>query len=155
MRRVYPAEAHRFGAMRSSFGDASGMLIAQHQFPVQFDQERDKLEELDHDLILNRDREHAIRCLTEYTGTGDLGIGEWIRRSPPESVLAFLQDILKADQTVTWTGFRVLGTVHRTTRQALWTLEIFAKHPESKTPVFNTANAPCLIQGSRHGRILR
>jgi hypothetical protein len=151
MQTVYQAEAHRWDAM-SSFGDASYMLIRQHQFPNEYDSDKDQMVNWDHDRIMQQQYEHGRRCFTEHTGTGELGFDSWVQHVEPEKVIAFLQDILKADLNVTWTGFRILGTVHRGNGYPVWTLELFAKHPESETRVFDTTNAPNLIRGSRYAR---
>ena len=151
MQTVYQAEAYRSGAMRS-LGDASYMLIRQHQFPNEYDPDKDQMANWDHDRIMQQQHDHGCRCFAEHTGTGELGLDSWARRAEPEKVLAFLRDILKADQNIKWTGFRILGTVHRGNGYPVWTLELFAKHSESETKVFDTENAPNLVRGSRYAR---
>lgn len=151
MHTVYQAEAYRSNAM-GSFGDASYMLIRQHQFPYDYDPDKDKMIGRDHDRIMQQQFEHGIRCFQKHIGTGDMGLESWLQRATPEQVLDFLKDILNADASVEWTGFRILGSVHRGNGYPVWTLELFAKHPETSTKVFNTENATNLIHGSRYAR---
>lgn len=149
MQTVYKAEQPRCGAM-GSFGDASYMLIRQHQFPHEYDPDLDKITGRDHDRIMQQDYEHGNRCFEEHTNTGDGGLQWWAEEATPEQIFAFLKDILKADEDVEWTGFRILGTVNRGNGYPVYTLQLFAKHPDSQTKVFDTENAPHLIRGSRH-----
>lgn len=151
MATVYPAEAYRSNAL-GSFGNASYMLIRQHQFPCSYDENRDVMAGQDHDRILEQKYEHGRRCFTQHTGTGELAFENWVTRATPEQVLEFLKDILEADNTVTWTGFRILGTVNRSSGYTVWSLLLFAKHPQTTTEVFDGKNAPDLIFGSRYAR---
>lgn len=149
MEEVYQAEAYRGGAI-DSHGDASGMLIQQHQFPNVFDPTLDTIVSQYHDRIVRQEYEHATSCFRQHTGTDEFGFKNWVRTTDPSKVISFLMEILKADSTVTWTGFRILGTVNRSTGHPVWYLQLFAKNPSSKTVVYNTENAPNLIQGSRY-----
>ncbi len=149
MARVYQAEAPRYGAM-GSLGNASYMLIAQYQFPDEYDSDLDQMMGWDHDRIMQHQFEHGRRCFKEHGVQGELGLDSWAKLAPPEKVLAFLKDILKADATVNWTGWRILGTLNRSNGYPVWTLALFAKHPKSQTEVFNTNNAPNLIRDSRY-----
>jgi hypothetical protein len=149
MEKVFQAEPYRYGAM-GSLGNASYMLIRQHQFPNEFSPALDKMVGWDHDRIIQQQYEHGSRCFKEHTGTGDMGLEYWIKGAAPEKVIAFLQDILKADPIVKWTGFRVLGTVNRSNGYPVWTLQLFAKHPQSKTVVYDGQNAPNVACVSRH-----
>jgi hypothetical protein len=125
------------------------MLMVQHQFPNTYDETRDALTGADSDRISGWDYEHARRCCKEHTNSGDQGIGYWAQRQPPEKVLVFLKDLLKADPAKEWTGFRVLGTVHRSNGFVVWSLELFAKHPETDTPVYSGSCAPNVEQPAR------
>ncbi len=153
MERVYQAEAYRYGAM-GSLGDASYMLLRQHQFPDMFDASLDQMTGWDHDRIMQQQYEHGTRCFKEHIGTGEMGLEYWLKKkeATPEAVIAFLVDILKADRNIKWTGFRIVGSVHRGNGYPVWTLQLFAKHPESATVVYNTENAPNLIRGSRYAQ---
>lgn len=153
METVYRAQAYRFGAM-GSLGDATYMLIRQYQFPHQYDPNQDKMVGWDHDRIMQQQHDHGRRCFTEHMGTGELGLESWVRRTAPDKVIAFLRDILQADQNVSWTGFRVLGTVHRGNGYPVWTLQLFAKHPNTRTKVFSTENAPNVIGVSHYAHRL-
>lgn len=141
MEKVFQAQPYRYGAM-GSLGNASYMLIRQHQFPNEFNPTLDKIEGWDHDRIMQQQYEHGSRCFKEHTGTGEMGLESWVKSAEPEKVIHFLQDILKADPAVKWTGFRVLATVNSGNGYLVWTLQLFAKHPKSKTVVYNGQNAP-------------
>jgi hypothetical protein len=148
MKTVYRAELFRPSEL-GSLGKASCMLICQHQFPHAYDEVLDKLISFDHDKIMEQQYAHGSGCFKKHTGTGDMGLAGWARRTSPEKILKFVRDILDADIRVEWTGFRILGTVHRGNGAPVWTLQLFAKHPKSKTLVYDTENAPNLIPGPR------
>lgn len=144
MKTVYRAETYRHGAM-GSLGDASCMLITQHQFPSEYDSDLDKWTGWDHDRIMQQQYAHESRCFQEHTGTGELGLEEWVQiNARPGKVLAFIKDILEADPDVEWTGYRIMGTVNRGSGYPVWTLDLFSKHPDSNTKVFDTKDAPNL-----------
>lgn len=134
MPKVFSAKPYRFGAM-GGFGDAAYMLIRQYQFPVDEYEEGEELLGADHDRCVMWDPDHAHRCFAEHTGTGSLGFESWARNSDPKKILAFIKAILKADPNIEWTGFRVMGTVNRSNGFSVWTLELFAKSPISRTKV--------------------
>lgn len=56
--------------------------------------------------------------------------------------MSFVKDILKADPEVDWTGFRITGTVNRSSGYTVFTIEVFAKHPDSSTKVYSNSTAP-------------
>mgnify|MGYP000718113579 FL=1 len=146
MEEVYRAEAYRDGAI-DSHGDASCMLIRQYQFPNAFEPTLDIMISQNHDRIMQQDCDRGIRCFEQHTGTSELGFKNWVMRVESSKVITFLIDMLKADISTTWTGFRVLGTVNRSTSYPVWYLQLFAKHPNSETIVYNTENAPKFPQG--------
>lgn len=140
IRKVLTANFYRGGAM-GSLGDASHMLLRQFQFPDTYSS-MDSLTSGDSDRLFQQEYEHATRCFKEHTGWGELGFEMWLRRAFDEDVVKFLTDILKADPLVQWTGYRVMGSVHRGNGHAIFHLELFAKHPESHTEVYTGSNAP-------------
>jgi hypothetical protein len=138
--RVYPATPYEYGQL-GSLGNAAYMLLRQFQFPDTFSG-KDKLASADHDRCMQWDHNHASRCFKEHTGTGELGLEGWLQRATDEQVIQFLVDILKAESNVVWTGYRIMGSVHRGNGYPVWSLSLFAKHPESDTVVYTGANAP-------------
>jgi hypothetical protein len=124
------------------------MLLKQYQFPHTYDP-RDKLAAADSDRCFQSDYDHARRCFQQHTGTGEMGLEYWLKSANDEQVIAFLKDILKADASIEWTGYRILGSVHRGNGYAVWTLELFAKHPESSTEVYTGAEAPNVLNAPR------
>ncbi len=150
MPKVYTAQPYSFGEM-GSFGKAEYMLLRQHQFPDTYD-DRDILITADHDRCFMWDHDHARKCCTRHLKTGEMAIGDWVMRSSEEKVTAFLKDILKADEQypgVVWTGFLVLGTVNRSNGYPVFSLALFAKHPESETEVYSGPDAPNVARSSR------
>lgn len=125
-----------------SLGRASNKLIRQFNFPDTYDPTRDKIRGEDHDRLLSWDLSVTRAILKEHTGTYEMGIGNWIRNATAEAALAFCVALLRADPAVQWAGFRVMGTVHRGNGFVVWTIEIFAKHPETTTKVYTGSHAP-------------
>lgn len=128
LREVLLAEPYRPRAM-SSLGNASHMLMRQHEFPHYYDPAVDKMEHADHDRCLQWDYSHASRCFKEHLGTGDGGLASWIQSASVEKVFAFLKDILKVEErhpNVKWTGYRITGTVNRSNGFPVWSLELFS-----------------------------
>lgn len=144
MRKVYQAEAYR-PAQMGSFGNASYMLIKQHNFPHTYNEETEKLATADSDRCQQWDFLHAGECFKKHTGTGPLGLEAWVRQAWPKDVMAFLVDILKVEEHypgTKWTGWRVMGTVNRSNGYPVWSLQLFAKKRGSKTKVYKSQNAP-------------
>lgn len=139
-RRVMAAKPYEPWEL-GSLGKASYMILRQFQFP-DFYSSNDEICTADHDRCMDWDHDHASRCFNQHTGTGEMGLAGWLERASDEQVLAFLIDILKLDPNRGWTGYRVMGSVHRGNGYNVWTLQVFAKHPDSDTPVFTGRDAP-------------
>lgn len=141
MNQVTKADPYNPGRM-GSLGDASGMLIRQYKFPFEYEFGIDKLVSADSDRIsywCGIDR--TSECCKRRTGRGSMGIGDWVRNAKIDDIVAFLTEMLDADSTVMWTGFRVLGTVNRSNGYPIFTLELFSKG-KTKTKVYSNENAP-------------
>lgn len=136
MIEVYPSTPYKHGAL-GSFGDAAYMLIRQNDFPKSY-REDEQLITADHDRCISWDYDHFKGCCKRYVGSGELAIGDWARRAPPDEIMAFLIDVLKADSGVKWTGFRIMGSVNKSNGYPVWTLELFSKKEGSDTKVFNS-----------------
>jgi len=152
MSQVYPALPYAPCCL-GSLDRTAYMLLRQYCFPDIFNNQLDRHMIADSDRIFSWDYDHARRCFKQYTGTGELGLESWIRSVSDEKAMEFLKDILKADVRVQWTGYRVMGSVHQGNGYPVWTLELFAKHPDSGTEVYSGENAPN-VRGvaSRHFR---
>ena len=149
MKTVQSAEKHDM-SRRGSTGNASYMLICQYQFPHTY-ADNDILIHIDDDHLENHDRKRFEDCLEKWIGCrGSGGLGDAIREMSPQEALAFLVELLDEDPEVQYTGYRVLVTTHRAQGYPVWSLEIFSKHPDSRTQVYDTENAPHLIPGSRY-----
>jgi hypothetical protein len=138
---IRKAEPYRIGVL-SSTGTAKGMLICQFDYPLEYLCAWDKHIEEDHDRCLQRDYSRVSACFKNHTGTGDGGLSDWAYTARKDQVMSLIQDVLRADCAVTWTGCRILGTVNRYTGYTVWSLALFAKHPESTTKVYTGPNAP-------------
>lgn len=138
--RVYTAKSYRSCSL-GSLARTSYMYLRQFQFPDTYDG-RDKHMTADSDRCFSWDYEHVRRCFTQHTGTGELGFESWVLGATDQQIMGFIQDILKADSGIRWTGFRAMGSVHLGNGCPVWTLELFAKHPDSDTPVYTGPDAP-------------
>lgn len=139
MNSVFKARPYRQGAM-GSLGDGSLMLIRQFRFPDTYEQNEQHIL-VDHDRLCDRDYEKVDECFRRHTGTGELRLEHWVRNATDQQVLDFIQDLLARFDLKTsyrWTGYRVVGSVHRGNGAPVWSLELFAKDPAgSRTKVFS------------------
>lgn len=125
-----------------SFDKTSYMLIRQYQFPDVYYRDMDILLSADDDRCFMWDYKYTRRCFTEHLGTGEGALERWAMSATLEKIMAFLKDILKADEATNWTGFRIMGTVNRANGFPVWTFQLFAKHPETDTKVYSGLDAP-------------
>lgn len=144
---VYPAKPY-VSCCLGSLDRTAHMYLRQFQFPNVYDGKLDNKIMADSDRTFLWDHQHARRCFQQHTGTGELGFERWILSTTDKAAMEFLKDILKADESVEWTGYRVTGSVHQGNGYPVWTLELFAKHPESETQVYTGENAPN-VRGKR------
>jgi hypothetical protein len=140
MPTVYQAEPFDITQV-GSMGNASCMFICQHDFPNSFSAE-DKLITADHDRCMDRDYSRYNQIIQKFTGFGEGGLWQWLRENSKKRVMQFMIEFLEADSTVNWTGCRAMLTVHRGNGWPVVTLQLFAKHPGSKTKIYSGANAP-------------
>lgn len=127
---VMKAERYRWGAM-SSLGDAAYMILNQFNFPAEYDDEKDVLIGADHDRCQMWDRDHFDRCCDEHLHTGPMAIGQWAMDcESPQAVMDFIVDALKANEQCPgrkWTGWRVLGSVHRANGYPIFYLQVISQ----------------------------
>jgi hypothetical protein len=138
---VNSAEPYNPEALRG-LGDASLMLMRQYKFPARYDPDLDKLINSDHDICLSENYKRTTDCVKKHTNQGECGIGYWAQKASDEKIIEFLKDILEADLSMEWTGYRILGSVHRNNGFPIWSLELFSKHPKSDTVVYTGEDAP-------------
>ncbi len=86
-----------------------------------------------------------------------MGLGFWAQKATPEEILAFLKEVtqpclLETQQTLLWTGFRIMVSVHQGNGFPVYTLELFAKHADTSTQVYSEANAPNVLRRPRYER---
>lgn len=140
-RRVQPATKYKMANMGSR-GNASSMFIRQFNFPDFYDDQLDVYEVRDHDRIMQSELEHANACFKKHTKQGELYFETWVLNAYDAKILIFLKEIMRADKEIKWTGYRIRGTVNVGNGFPVWTFELFAKHPDSKTIVYTGENAP-------------
>lgn len=131
-----------------SFGCDTQMLIRQARFPNEYDDDLDQLVNHASHLCFLEDFDHANRCFKQHTGMIERQLEHWLRKANDEQAMDFIKDLLKADPAIVWTGYRVLGSVMRPSRRhsyVTWTLELFAKHPDTDTEVYSGQFAPNVI----------
>ncbi len=141
MARVEAAERFRSGALIPN-GNAINMLVRQFQFPDVYNENLDVMISHDHLDCLEKDLRHVRDCFIKYTGRAELGLSEWLTFATDINVLQFLIELLKADQSFTWTGYRITGTSKPDSWCLIWNFQLFAVHQDSKTEVYNNAQAP-------------
>ena len=118
-----------------SLGKAAGMYIRQHQFPYEFDKDKDEFISVDLDRLQQQDHENASRCLQEHSKT-KFGFHSWVNSASIKKMMAFLKDILKVKEyhpDVKFTGFRILYTVNRSNGHPVWSFQFFANNSGVKT----------------------
>jgi hypothetical protein len=139
MNQVFRARKYLPSQM-GSLGKASYMIIKQTNFPNKYDENED-LTRMDSDRVFEQDYNHAQACVKKHTGSGELGLALWFENNTDKKILAFIIEFIKADKKVAWTGYRIMGTISQS-GYAIWTLELFAKQPTSKTKVYSGLVAP-------------
>lgn len=142
MKYVTKAEPNRLMAM-GSLGDASNMLLQQYQFPNSYRDDEIVIGEY-HDRLMGWDYDHWTNIMEKYKSKliGNYGLTTRFEQSKPTVLLKFLIDILKADTSIKWTGFRILGSVNKSNGYPVYIFQLFAKSPKSKTNVYSDSNAP-------------
>jgi hypothetical protein len=125
-------------------------LVRQFNFPDEF-AERDREAAADHDRLMSRggaEYERVMACFERHTGARDQAFADWARdpQRTDKEVFAFMKDILGADPTFAWTGYRIQGGVNRSNGARVWTLQLFAKNPQSRTRVYSGEDAPNVFQ---------
>lgn len=144
MRTVTPA--NRYGDM-GSLGDARNKLICQYQFPHEYDPKLDRIISFDHDRLYEQDYERTSAIFNKYLGTGGnylTMLAYWLEdgRITHKKILEMIKELLEADPTIEWTGYRILGTVNRSNGAPVHSLQLFAKGKDSKTKVYTGNKAP-------------
>lgn len=116
------------------YGNASYMLIRQFKFPFDF-REDEKLISIWSNQFQQYDATFFAKSFSNSNQTFEY----WLRRAEEKNILIFLKKLLKLDEVVVWSGFRVLGTITES-KQILFTFEVFSKRPGSNTKVYTGEN---------------
>jgi hypothetical protein len=138
-KRVVLAEAYRHSALGPQ-GNANYMLLRQYQFPWEL-ADSEKLLTLDSDQIEEADADHVKKCFKEL-GVTPRTLECWLRKCAQEKdeakIFIFLKKIMKADESIAWTGWRIMGSVLG--GHCIFTWQLFAKDPQSDTKVYTGDN---------------
>jgi hypothetical protein len=145
MPQVYPAEPYRAGALHS-LGRASYMLMRQFKFPHTF-REDEQLISTYSDRI---DDAKLRTVLHRHAGSyDDLRLENWFRTATHGRIQELLKELLEADLSTTWTGYRVTGSVAGN-GHTVWYFELFSRRPESHTAIYTNELSPNVLPGPRH-----
>lgn len=132
-----------------SIGSASNMLIKQYNFPNIYE-EKDKMHTAYSDRLESWDNEKFKSAVEKhYKGCYPNSMHYGIERNSDETNLKALIDISDADKKTNWTGYRVMGTVDGRGWN-VYTLQLFAKSPDTNTEVFSNNDAPNVLKGKRY-----
>ena len=140
MNKVFTARKFQPNQM-FSLGNASYMIIRQYNFPNTYEDNENHMTR-DSDRVFQQKYEHAMECVKKHTrSSGNLYLDSWLEKAKDTEVIEFIKEFLNADQNVQWTGFRILGSVGGNGSN-IYTLELFAKSPDSTTEVYSGREAP-------------
>lgn len=146
MRRVLPCNL--FGEL-TSFGKGERVLMRMYRFPDHYDEEHDKVSTADSDRLRRWNFEAFREIIPRHCGPRvNEGFGYWVVGKPHKKVLDLLSELFKtcggseAPEGQHWTGYRVSGTVNRSSGYVVWHVELFSRHPETHTKVFSGKSGP-------------
>ena len=141
-RKVHPAIPYQEGAL-SCMLEIMYMLLRQYRFPEEY-RTKEKRLMIHSDGFQPWKHDHVCRCYKHHTGNDQTELESWLmeKETPNEKILEFLKDIFQADETTVWTGFRIMGSIHRGNHYPVWTFELFARNPYSDTKVYTGDEAP-------------
>ncbi|MEI7620445.1 MAG: hypothetical protein WCJ57_02645 [Candidatus Falkowbacteria bacterium] len=113
-----------------SYGNASYMLIRQFKFPFDYREDEELVT-----IWSNQSRQYDALSFSKSFGDSDRTFEYWLRRENEKNILTFLKKILRLDEKIVWSGFRVLGTITES-GHTLFTFEVFSKSLGSGTKVY-------------------
>ena len=140
---VMKANPYYFNCL-GSLSKGEGVLLRQHEFPNDYDSSTDKFTGADHDRLFQWDYDHSRDACKNAFNTGEMYIQQFALTSSPASIMSFLKDILKADPSIEWTGFRILGTVNRSNGYPVFSLALFSN--QSGCITYSNDSAPNVNQ---------
>ncbi len=132
------AQIYRRGAMNSR-GSASNMLLSQFEFPLYFEEEKDKFYSHYLDRLKNDDKNHVKKILSKYNFE-ETFLEYNIRESKFDKLFSFVCEMLKQKRE-DWTGYRILGNVGDRGHN-YFNFQLFRKDPSTDTEVYSGDIAP-------------
>lgn len=134
-----PYDAFKMG----SDGSASCMYIRQSKFPHMYNTaEGDKTFTEYDDSLLRGDYAYNKSVMEEYYPRMKHDKTDWFRKEKISILMEFCEKILKADASIRWTGFRILGGVNKGNGYPYHIYQLFSKGENSTTKVYSGENAP-------------
>ena len=128
------------------------MLIKQYNFPNTYEEKdkmytaySDRLESWDSDKFKSAVEKYYKNCCPNSIHYG-------VKRNSNEENLKAIIDISNADKEISWTGYRVMGTVNGQGWN-VYTLQLFAKSPDTTTEVFSNNDAPNVLKDKRYKKM--
>jgi hypothetical protein len=140
-----------------SLGSASYKLLRQHNFPHEYDREKDELIGWDHDRIMDHIGYGRFQNIVKrYDPAKQYCVNSAASRMHYDDVMKMLAELLEVPTHKGWTGFRIMGTVNRSNGYPVYTIELFKNNTGVKT--YTGSNAPNVkgfsAKGSRRMGIL-
>ncbi len=135
MRKVLQEKGYSYQNLLDCYvSPVSDICIRRFEFPLDTYSDNDKMLFGYSDRAISHDRDYISKCFQTHTDTGDQGFGKWSTNAKPEEIISFLRDFFKVNQSIKWTGFRIMGSVG-CDGYLIWTFELFWKNPFSNTTV--------------------
>ena len=129
---------------------AVNLLLVQHEYPLVYNSDTDKVHNTDSDRCSQFDYEHTAAAYKRH----DAGRIEQFSHRRPEEIMAFLIDILKADKKVEWTGFRISGSVNVSNGYPIYHFALFSKGQDSTTQVYSGHSADNIAWTAEQARTI-
>lgn len=141
----YTNLANKYEPMQlGSTGNAKRMIIRQFDFPFTYD-DNEMVEGVDSDIMHRAFPDHTEECVKKHGLFMNFDWERWFSKKSDSEILNFIKEYGKADPKINWTGYRILGSVHTGNGINVWTLELFAKSPKSKTETYSKIKAPNVL----------
>lgn len=118
----------------NNLGEGDQMLLRQYRFPQQYS---------DNEILVTSHSNNAAEWIPEYFekwfgGFNEI-IGEtfnyWLQREDRKKILVFLKQVMKTDEAITWTGWRIL--ISQINGYPVFIYQLFARNPQSHTRVYS------------------
>jgi hypothetical protein len=118
----------------NALGEGDQMLLRQYRFPHQYS---------NGEMLVtsrsNNSNEWSPEYFEKWFGGFNEIIGEafnyWLQREDKKKILTFLKQVMRADESINWTGWRILAT--QVNGYPVFIHQLFARKPNSHTRVYS------------------